>query len=156
MKLMQLFIPLVLGGLLAAGCGKTPEPELPGEAGYVGTLSVIEIDDDLFLQDDVVAGYSMDAVTGQLDIFLYDVSFSSRMPVTLSVLILPDVAYTQNGTTLSLAGTDIVPMMEMRGDRVPYERYLCTDLVGTVTPSAMVLSMKLGGFRTDYSGVYTE
>lgn len=47
-------------------------------------------------------------------------------------------------------------MMEVRGEMVPYERYLCTDLTGTITPEMMVLSMKPGGFQTDYSGKYTE
>lgn len=46
--------------------------------------------------------------------------------------------------------------MESRGVLVPYDRYICTDLTGTVTADKMVLSMKLGGFQTDYTGLYSE
>lgn len=149
---------LLLGVLFVSGCGKTlPEAEIPGKAGYVGRLSVIEIDDELFELDGLAAGYELDAASGRLDLYLYDVTFSSRMPVTLSVLVLPDVAYGKDGATLILADDGgIVPMLEMRGELVPYDRYLCTELRGTITPSEMVLSMELGGFRTDYRGSYTE
>ncbi|MBQ9450441.1 MAG: hypothetical protein IJU34_03880 [Bacteroidales bacterium] len=142
--------------LLASGCRKVPETALPAEAGYVGLLSVIEIGDALFEIDELVAGYALDAVSGRLDLYMYDVSFSSKMPVTLNVMQLPDVSYTKNGSTLQISDTGIIPMMEVRGEMVPYERYLCTDLTGTITPEMMVLSMKLGGFQTDYSGKYTE
>ena len=158
MKSKKIFALLLLGGLLAAGCEKTPDPDPDPAArgGYVGTLSVIELGDERFERDGIEAGYTLDADSGRLDLYLYDVSFSSRMPVTLSVLVLPDVAYTQSGATLILADTDIVPLMESHGELIPYERYLCTDLNGTVGPDEMVLSMKLGGFRTDYRGSAAE
>lgn len=148
---MKLFAAMLLGGLFAA-CKPAPEAEtLPEKAGYVGTLSVIEIGDARFELDGVRADYTLDDA-GRLDIYLYDVSFSSQMPVRLSVILLPDVAYVRNGAMLSVSDTDIVPMMEMRGEMVPYERYLCTDFTGQIAPSSMTLSMRLGGFKTDYTG----
>lgn len=156
MRIKHLFAYVILGGLLAAGCEKAPEPTLPGEAGYVGTLEVIEINDELFRIEGLKTSYTLDAVTGQLDIYLYDVSFSSRMPVLLSKVVIPDIDYTRNGGTLTLRDTDIIPLMESRGVLVPYDRHVCTDLTGTVTADRMVLSMKLGGFQTDYTGLYSE
>ena len=151
MKFVKFFAAMLLGGLFAA-CEPTPEVEtLPEKAGYVGTLSVIEIDDARFALDGIRADYTLDDA-GRLDIYLYDVSFSSQMPVRLSVILLPDVAYVRNGAVLSVSDTDIVPMMEMRGEMIPYERYLCTDFTGRIDPSSMTLSMRLGGFKTDYAG----
>ena len=153
MKIRKLLAVLLIGSLLSAACAETMEEEqFPEQNGYVGTLSVIEIGDALFEQSGVSADYVLDAATGRLDLFLYEVSFSSQMPVKLGVVALQDVAYSQDGTTLTIADTDLVPMMEMRGEWVAYDRYVCTDFTGTVTPSAMTLSMKLGGFQTDYRG----
>lgn len=142
----------MIGAGLALACEKTPEPEeIPAQSGYTGTLSVVEIGDALFTMDDVRADYRLDE-DGRLDLYFYDVTFSSQMPVKLSVMMLPDVAYRRDGATLSLSDSDIVPLMEMRGEMIPYERYLCTELSGTLTPAALTLSMRLGGFQTDYSG----
>ena len=153
MKIKKLLAFLLIGGLFVAACTEQEEEEaLPDRNGYVGTLSVIEIGDALFQQNGVAADYVLDAATGRLDFFLYDVSFSSQMPVKLSVISLQDVSYTQDGATLSISDTDLVPMMEMRGEWVPYDRYVCTGFTGTVTASEMVLSMKLGGYQTDYRG----
>lgn len=157
MKISKLLSILGIGALLAAACGKTePEPELPGEAGYVGHLSVIEIAGALFEMEDIRATYELEE-DGTLDVSLYDVSFSSKMPVLLSRMVLPDVPYTRTGNQLTLSSTaEIIPLMEMRGELVPYERYVCTDLTGTLTTDCLVLSMKLGGFQTDYTGAFAE
>ncbi len=155
MKIKSLFSFLALAGLLVSACSKTPDPVLPDSAGFSGRLSVIEIGDALFEMTDVRVEYGFDEA-GKLDISMYDVSFSSKMPVTLNRVVLPDVPYTKSGATLTLSGTDIIPLMEMRGELVPYERYLCTDLTGTITLEKMVLSMKLGGFQTDYTGILSS
>ena len=152
MKIKSLLLTWMIGAGLALACEKTPEPEeIPAQSGYTGTLSVVEIGDALFTMNDVRADYRLDE-DGRLDLYFYDVTFSSQMPVKLSVLMLPDVAYRRDGATLSLSDSDIVPLMEMRGEMIPYERYLCTGLSGTLTPAALTLSMRLGGFQTDYSG----
>lgn len=156
MKIKRILLLFVAGAALLSACTKASrETPLPAEAGYVGKLDVIEIADELFHMDDIRASYVLNA-DGKLDISLYEVSFSSRMPVVLSVVVLQDVGYVRDGSKLSLSDTDIIPMMEMRGELVPYERYLCTDLTGEVTPGQMKLSMKLGGFQTDYLGDYKE
>ena len=153
MKFKNLFTALMAGAIFASACEKNPEPEpLPEQSGYTGTLSVVEIGDRLFTLDDVRADYTLDSETGRLDIYMYEVSFSSSMPIRLNVMLLPDIPYTKGGSALSLSGTGIVPMMEMRGEMIPYEQYTCTDLTGTITPETMTLSMQLGGFQTDYSG----
>lgn len=156
MKIIKLFAVMLLAGLSAA-CEKTPQSEtFPEEAGYVGKLSVIEIGDELFEMDDIRMDYTRDVETGRLDIYMYDVSFSSQMPVRLSVVVLPDVAHTLTGSVISISDTDVVPLMEMRGELVPYERYLCTDFTGRITPSTMSLSMSLGGFQTQYTGTSAD
>jgi len=155
MKTNRLFSIIALGALLLSACQKPQaETPLPAEAAYVGELRVIEIGDALFTIEGLRTSYVLDD-QGRLDISMYDVSFSSKMPVVLSEMILPDVPYVKNGNTLTLSGTDIIPEMVMRGERVPYERYTCTGLTGTVDPERMVLSMKLGGFQTDYTGTFT-
>ena len=151
MKMNRLIAIMALGTSLMAGCTKPePEQELAQEAGYQGKLSVIEIGDALFEMENVRADYVLEGET--LNVSLYDVSFSSKMPYPLSVVILPDVPYTKTGNRLTLSGTDIIPLMEVHGEKVPYDRYICTDLTGEITTDKMVLSMKLGGFQTDYTG----
>lgn len=139
---------------LLFGCTKpASETPLSEEAAYRGKLSVIEIGNALYEQEDVKVSYDLDGKTA--DISLYDVSFSSRMPVKLAVVVLEDIPFTKQGNILTLQAADLVPMMEMRGELVPYERYRCTDLTGEITPERIVLSMELGGFRTNYTGAFT-
>ena len=154
MKTKHLFLAFAAAAVLV-GCTKpAQETPLPDEAAYRGKLTVIEIGDALFEMENIKATYDWDGTT--LNVSLYDVSFSSKMPVTLNQVMLPAVPYTKSGNKLILSGTDIIPLMESRGTMVPYERYACTDLTGEITPERIVLSMKLGGFQTDYTGLFTE
>lgn len=147
----------MIGSLLSSACSEPMEEnQLPEKNGYVGILSVIEIGDELFEQSGILADYVLDVAASRVDIYLHEVSFSSQMPVKISTVILPGVACTNEDGVLHVYDTDIVPMMEVRGERVPYDRYLCTDIRGTVTAGAISLTMKLGGFRTDYRGVAAE
>ena len=147
-------LPTFAALTLFAGCTKpASETPLPDEAAYRGKLSVIEIGDALYEQEDVKVSYDMDDKT--VDISLYDVSFSSKMPVKLAVVVLEDIPFTKQGNKLTIQAADLIPMMEMRGELVPYERYRCTDLTGEITPEKIVLAMKLGGFQTNYTGIFT-
>ncbi len=147
-------LPTFAALTLFAGCTKpASETPLPDEAAYRGKLSVIEIGDALYEQEDVKVSYDMDDKT--VDISLYDVSFSSKMPVKLAVVVLEDIPFTKQGNKLTIQAADLIPMMEMRGELVPYERYRCTDLTGEITPEKIVLAMKLGGFQTDYTGIFS-
>lgn len=147
-------LPTFAALTLFAGCTKlADETPLPDEAAYRGKLSVIEIGDALYEQEDVKVSYDLDEKTA--DISLYDVSFSSKMPVKLAVVVLEDIPFTKQGNIMTLQIADLIPMMEMRGELVPYERYRCTDLTGEITPDRIVLSMKLGGFQTNYTGIFT-
>ena len=153
MKTKYLLLTFAAAALLF-GCTKpASETPLPEEAAYHGKLSVIEIGDTLYEQENVKVSYDLDDRT--VDISLYDVSFSSKMPVKLAVVVLEDIPFTKQGNRISLRIADLIPMMEVRGERVPYERYRCTDLTGEITPEKMVLYMKLGGYQTDYTGVFT-
>lgn len=78
------------------GCTKpASETPLPEEAAYHGKLSVIEIGDALYEQENVKVSYDLDDRT--VDISLYDVSFSSKMPVKLAVVVLEDIPFTKQG-----------------------------------------------------------
>lgn len=126
-------LPTFAALTLFAGCTKpASETPLPDEAAYRGKLSVIEIGDALYEQENVKVSYDMDDKT--VDISLYDVSFSSKMPVKLAVVVLEDIPFTKQGNKLTLQAADLIPMMEMRGELVPYERYRCTDLTAKSLP----------------------
>lgn len=143
MKIKALSIALAALALIA--CEKTPEPIVPEQADYVGTLTV-----------EATAGTVVNAEArveflpyqdGSAELTLYEVKFSPRMPLTLDVTI-PGITLTSTPEKVILSGDDIVPFA-LGGN---YPDYKVTELQGEVVGDKLTVSLKFGGIQTTYEG----
>ena len=143
MKIKALSIALAALALIA--CEKTPEPIVPEQADYVGTLTV-----------EATAGTVVNAEArveflpyqdGSAELTLYEVKFSPRMPLTLDVTV-PGITLTSTPEKVILSGDDIVPFA-LGGN---YPDYKVTELQGEIVGDKMTLSLKFGGIQTTYEG----
>ena len=143
MKIKALSIALAALALIA--CEKTPEPIVPEQADYVGTLTV-----------EATAGTVVNAEArveflpyqdGSAELTLYEVKFSPRMPLTLDVTI-PGITLTSTPEKVILSGDDIVPFA-LGGN---YPDHKVTELQGEVVGDKLTVSLKFGGIQTTYEG----
>lgn len=126
-------------------CGsKEPEIILPEPAGELtGSFSIVNSDGTTFSMDAIRAGYEIKG--NNVDITLYSVSFSPRMPMTLDMTI-PGISCTLSSSAYSLSGDNIVPTALGR----PFENYMVTGLTGTLTDTGLALKMQIGGCPSEY------
>ena len=149
-------LSLVAMALLFVACekSKNDDPEMPApppfeEVTDFTAYGLVSVPSQEFTMDDVRAEAKLKE-GNVMDIYLYDVSFSSRMPVTIS-LVIPDVSYIRTEEQITFAGNDIVPTVR----NVPFPDYTVTDLQGTVTPDELALSCYFGGILCTYQSVIT-
>ena len=129
--------------LIACG-SKEPEIILPEPAGELtGSFSIVNSDGTTFSMDAIRAGYEITGNT--VDITLYSVSFSPRMPRTLDMTI-PGINCALTAGSYSLSGDNIVPTALGR----PFENYMVTGLTGTLTDTGLALKMQIGGCPSEY------
>ena len=138
------FFTVVISFALTACSSKEPEEILPEPTGELtGSFSIVNSDGTTFTMDAIRAGYE---ITGSsVDITLYSVSFSPRMPMTLDMTI-PGVICTKSSSAYSLSGDNIVPTALGR----PFENYMVTGLTGTLTDNGLALKMQIGGCPSEY------
>ena len=87
-----------------------------------------------------------------LDLVLYGISFSSKMPLTIDMTI-PGASYIRTTDTIKLSGDSIAPMM---GER-PFDRYMVTALKGTITADSIIFSNNYGTYQDcSYAGKVTK
>ena len=136
---------LALAALTLLACEKTPEPIVPEEADYVGTL-VVESSKGPVENTEARVKFQPNQ-DGSAELTLYEVKFSPGMPMKLDVTI-PDVKVTSTANKITLAGTDIIPLA-LGGE---FPNYIVTDLTGEIVGDKMTLSLKFGGIPTTYVG----
>lgn len=148
-------LSLVAMALLFVACekSKNDDPEMPAPPPFeevtVTAYGLVSVPSQDFTMDDVRAEAKLKE-GNVMDIYLYDVSFSSQMPVTIS-LVIPDVSYIRTEEQITFAGNGIVPMVR----NAPVSKYTVTDLQGTVTPDELALSCSFGGIACTYQGAIT-
>lgn len=126
--------------------GNQPETEEVTSMSFLGTLNVEQSDETTYTQEEVTIEYAMTDTAG-LVITLQQVSFSSRMPMKLD-LIIPNVGNeTQDGKT-TLSGNEIIPIAMGK----EYPNYTITDLTGTIEDANITLSMTCGSSPMTFSG----
>lgn len=126
---------------------QTPSEEVTADFTAYGLVSV-PVPSQEFTMDNVRVEAKLKE-GDMMDIYFYDVSFSSRMP--LISLVIPDVSYIRTEEQITFAGNDIVPTMR----NAPVSKYTVTDLQGTVTPDELALSCSFGGIACTYQGAIT-
>ena len=93
--------------------------------------------------DNIRSDYEI--LDGTVDITLYEISFSPRMPMTLDMTI-PGVKISQVSGGYSLSADSVVPLALDR----PFEQYMVTKLSGTLTTTGLSLKMDIGGCPSEY------
>ncbi len=87
-----------------------------------------------------------------LDINLYGIQFSSKMPVTID-MVIPGAKYTRTAEKITLYGENIIPTMGGN----PFDRYVINDLTGTITSDSLVFSNSYGQYAgCTYAGKITK
>ena len=87
-----------------------------------------------------------------LDINLYGINFSSKMPVTID-MVIPGAKYTRSAEKITLYGDSIIPTM---GGNL-FSRYVINALVGSITADSLVFTNSYGQYAgCTYAGKITK
>ena len=153
---------LIALSLFLAACNQnTPdEPADPANAAFekatyfeaLGTNTVPNVEgehhDQPFRMDSVRVEAQLVSDT-TLDILLYGINFSSKMPVTID-MVIPGASYTRTEGRITISGENIAPTM----GGVPFERYMITGLRGFITADSLVFVNNYGSYADcSYEGV---
>ncbi len=148
-------LSLVAMALLFVACekSKNDDPEMPNqtpseEVTDFTAYGLVSVPSQEFTMDNVRVEAKLKE-GDMMDIYFYDVSFSSRMP--LISLVIPDVSYIRTEEQITFAGNDIVPTVR----NAPVPKYTVKDLQGTVTPDELALSCSFGDIPCTYQGAIT-
>lgn len=82
-----------------------------------------------------------------LDIYMFEVKFATMMPVTID-MVISNVSYTKTGSMIEFYGDSIVPTA---GNK-PYEKYIVTDLKGSISADSLCLTNNYGETPSVYAG----
>jgi len=161
MKKILLFVAVAL---MIAACNKKDEPENPASQTSfakatlfeaLGTNTVPNVEGE---QHNLP--YSLDSVRVEavivtdstLDIKLYGINFSSKMPVTID-MVIPAVSYTRTMEKITISGDSIIPTMGGN----PFNRYVINDLSGTITADSLTFTNTYGTYTgCTYAGKITK
>jgi hypothetical protein len=87
-----------------------------------------------------------------LDINLYGINFSSKMPVTID-MVIPGAKYTRSAEKITLYGDSIIPTMGGN----PFDRYVINALAGIITVDSLVFTNSYGQYAgCTYAGNITK
>jgi len=143
-NILSAFAAVVMSLTLVACGTEEPEEILPDPTGELtGSFSIVNSDGTTFTMDAIRAGYEVGE--GTVDIILYAISFSPKMPMTLDMTI-PGVKCVKSSGGYSLSADSIVPIALGR----PFENYMVTDLSGSLTDKGLSLDMEIGGCPSTY------
>ena len=83
-----------------------------------------------------------------LDIYLYGINFSSKMPVTID-MVIHGAKYVRTAKRITLSGENIIPTMGGN----PFDRYRISGLNGTLTADSLVFTNNYGSYTgCSYAG----
>lgn len=137
---------LTAAAVLLSSCGKEEPEQTLEPAVYSGLFSIENSDGSVHTTEDVKADYTVQP-DQTVDLILYGVSFSPKMPLKLDVTI-PGITSETRNSVMTVSGDEIIPLA-MGG---PFERYIVKGLSGTIDKDRMELQMTIGGCASSYSG----
>ena len=121
-------------------CGKNTVPNVEGE------------NKNMPFEMDSVRAEAQILTDTTLDLRLYGITFSSKMPVTID-LVIPDVRYTRTEDQITLFGENISPKM----GGMPFDRYKINVLQGSITADSLAFSNNYGTYHDcTYAGKVTK
>ena len=161
MKKILLFVAVAL---LIAACNKKDEPENPASQTSfakatlfeaLGTNTVPNVEGEQHHLPYTLDSVRVEAVIvtdSTLDIKLYGINFSSKMPVTID-MVIPAVSYTRTVEKITISGDSIIPTMGGN----PFNRYVIYDLSGTITADSLTFTNTYGTYTgCTYAGKITK
>ena len=161
MKKILLFVAVAL---MIAACNKKDEPENPASQTSfakatlfeaLGTNTVPNVEGEqhnLPYNLDSVRVEAVIVTDSTLDIRLYGINFSSKMPVTID-MVIPAVSYTRTVEKITISGDSIIPTMGGN----PFNRYVIYDLSGTITADSLTFTNTYGTYTgCTYAGKITK
>ena len=128
--------------------GGQNNPEVTNQYTLVGTLTVDQLNGSNYVMDSVRIAITPNDTLGTMTMVMYQVRFSSRMPVKLDMTVR-NINYVSNQDGFVLSGDSIVPYA-MGG---PFAAYTITDLIGTLTDDSLRLSMNCGIYPMTFKGI---
>lgn len=148
MRLDKLLFSFLAAAILFSSCGKDEEPEpiIPVNADYTGTVSVV-YQESPFDTPDISVNFTPSADGKTASITIYKIKFVPQMPVTIDVTI-PNINVSATGNVLNLSKDQVVPLA-MGGE---YPRYTVTELKGTIEGERISFSLKFGDYPTSFTG----
>ena len=110
-----------------------------------------ELHDQAFVKDSVRVEAKI-VSDSTLDIYLYGINFSSRMPMTID-MVIPAAQYERTTEHITFFGDSIVPMMGGN----PFAKYIITGLSGTISADSLVFTNNYGTYLDcSYAGMITK
>lgn len=148
---MKKIFTLIACAAIVAACNiNTPDPVVPDETKAYEAIGTLFIPSSGFTKEQVRTKIVLKSEE-VLDIYMFEVKFATLMPVTID-MVISGVPYVKNGGQIRFYGDGIVPYA---GDK-PYEKYIVTDLVGSITSDSLLISNKYGETASEYKGVLTK
>lgn len=160
---MKKIVLFLAAALVIAACNKKDEPENPATVSFAkatyfeasGTNTVPNVEGESRNLPYIKTGVRAEAILrtdSTLDLILYGISFSSKMPLTIDMTI-PGASYTRSAGIIRISGDSIAPMM---GER-PFDRYMVRALKGTITADSLIFSNNYGTYQDcSYAGKVTK
>ena len=161
---MKKILFFVAVALLIAACNKKDEPENPASQTSfakatlfeaLGTNTVPNVEGEQHHLPYTLDSVRVEAVIvtdSTLDIKLYGINFSSKMPVTID-MVIPAVSYTRTVEKITISGDSIIPTMGGN----PFNRYVIYDLSGTITADSLTFTNTYGTYTgCTYAGKITK
>jgi len=142
----KIFTLIALAGLFAACHINSPEPEIHDETEAYEALGTLLIPSSGFTKENLRTEIVL-VDNDKLDIYMFDVKFAAAMPVTID-MVISGVPYVQNGSVITFYGDSIVPYA---GNK-PYEKYIVTELEGSITADSMFIANNYGSTPSVYQG----
>lgn len=142
----KIFTLIALAGLFAACHINTPEPEIQDDTEAYEALGTLLIPSSGFTKENLRTEIVL-VDNYKLDIYMFDVKFASAMPVTID-MVISGVPYVQNGSVITFYGDSIVPYA---GNK-PYEKYIVTELEGSISADSMFIANNYGSTPSVYQG----
>ena len=87
-----------------------------------------------------------------VNINLYGITFSSKMPVTID-MVIAEASYTRTADKITISGDNIIPTMGGN----PVEKYVITNLTGTITADSLIITNNYATYENcTYHGEITK
>lgn len=137
---------LLLTGLMTSCHITSPEQPITDDTEAYEAYGLLSVPSSGFTKENVRTKLVL-TNDETLDIYMYEVKFATMMPVTID-MVISGVAYTRQGEQISFYGDSIVPTA---GNK-PYDKYIVTDLIGSLTADSLLVSNKYGDTPCTYAG----